>query len=201
LVDPPQEATVVYVSDVETMRVCTHPVRSRIFRALREVGPMTASRLGNALGESSGLMSYHLRKLEQHGFVAEDTSRARGRERWWRLAADHFVFEHPDPLTPEHEREIQRIRNDIVASGTTAMSDFFANESAYPTEWREVALFATDVVHLTAEELAQVEHQLIEVLSAWHRFAPEDRPPDALPVRFSIQAVPTHPPGRDPFAN
>jgi len=197
-----QEATVVYISDVETMRVCTHPVRSRIFRALREVGPLTASRLATALGESSGLMSYHLRKLEQHGFIVEDTSRhARGRERWWRLAADHFVFQNPDPPTPEYERELQRIRNEIVASGTSTMSDFFANEAAYPMEWRDVALFATDVVHLTAAELAEVEHQLIDVLNAWHRFAPEDRPDDALPVRFSIHAVPTHPPGRDPFAN
>src|SRR5690349_8291884 len=112
------------------MRVCPHPVRSRIFRALRETGPLTASRLG-----------------------------------------------------------------EIIDAGTRALADFAADEVHYPREWREAATFVTDVVHVTPTEMSEISEQICDVLDPYHRDQ-DDRPTDALPVRFSIHAVPTQPPGQ-----
>lgn len=190
-----EDATIIHISDVETMRVCAHPVRSRIFRALRESGPLTASRLGESLGESSGLMSYHLRKLEQHGIVLEDHTRARGRERWWTLAADHFVFDYPENPSPEYTRVMQRIRGEIIDAGARALADFAADEVHYPREWREAATFVTDVIHVTPTEMSEISDQICDMLDPYHR-EQDDRPADALPVRFSIHAVPTRPPAQ-----
>src|SRR3954470_8818921 len=69
--------------DLDALRLLTHPLRRRMEQELRK-GPVTATSLAKALGESSGLTSYHLRELAKHGFVAEVPELARGRERWWR---------------------------------------------------------------------------------------------------------------------
>src|SRR4029450_8632241 len=74
--------------DPRSVRALAHPLRVRLLGSLGFDGPGTASILGERLGESSGATSYHLRVLADHGFIEEDTSRGRGRERWWRSAHD-----------------------------------------------------------------------------------------------------------------
>ena len=55
-----------------------HPLRSRLLAALRRSGPATRDRPGRALGTNSGATSYHLRKLESVGLVA-DTGEGEGK--------------------------------------------------------------------------------------------------------------------------
>ncbi|HSO04905.1 MAG TPA: helix-turn-helix domain-containing protein, partial [Candidatus Limnocylindrales bacterium] len=59
------------VTDVEALRVLSHPLRARILGALRLEGEATASQLGRRLDESSGATSYHLRQLARFGLVEE----------------------------------------------------------------------------------------------------------------------------------
>ena len=72
------------VLDLTSLKALAHPLRVQILDELSTYGPATASGLAAKLGESSGATSYHLRQLEKNGFVAEDTERGVGRERWWR---------------------------------------------------------------------------------------------------------------------
>jgi DNA-binding transcriptional ArsR family regulator len=185
------ERDVREITDVATMRVFTHPLRSRILWALRENGPATATRLAQILGESSGLMSYHLRQLADHDLVVEDTELGRGRERWWRLAAAHFLFPEPADRTPEYDAELARVRDRIMEVDSAAVADFIANESSYSREWQDASLFLTAVVHVTHEELTKLQSDFAMVLEPWYRLDVAERPPDALPVRCSIRAVPT----------
>ena len=185
------EQDVLEITDVATMRVFTHPVRARIMWALREHGPATATGLAQVLGASSGLMSYHLRRLAQHGLVVEDTERGRGRERWWKLAAAHFLFPEPADRTPEYDAELARVRDRILEVDSAAVADFVANESSYSREWQDASLFLTAVVHVTHEELTKLHGDFGAVLEPWYRLDVAERPPDALPVRVSIRAVPT----------
>src|SRR6187402_628900 len=69
--------------ETDQLRALAHPLRIRILDELSMYGPLTASGLGERLGESSGATSYHLRQLEKHGLVREDTTRGNARERWW----------------------------------------------------------------------------------------------------------------------
>lgn len=185
------EKDVLEITDVATMRAFTHPLRSRIIWALRENGPSTATGLAQVLGESSGLMSYHLRQLARHELVVEDTERGRGRERWWRLAASHFLFPEPADRTPEYEAEMARVRDRILEVDGAAVADFIASESSYPQEWRDASLFLTAVLQVTAEELTKLQADFARALEPWYRLDVADRPPDALPVRVAIRAVPT----------
>jgi DNA-binding transcriptional ArsR family regulator len=189
------EREVLEITDVATMRVFTHPLRSRIIWALRENGPATATGLAQMLGESSGLMSYHLRQLAQHELVVEDTERGRGRERWWRLAAAHFLFPEPADRTPEYDAELARVRDRILEVDSAAVADFIANESSYSREWQDASLFLTAVVQVTPEELRKLHMDFGRALEPWYRLDVADRPPDALAVRVSIRAVPIEQPG------
>src|SRR5688500_779793 len=86
---PPSTTFSVRRLDPTALRVLAHPLRVRLVGQLRAHGPATATILGERLGESSGLTSYHLRVLEQHGFVADAVDHPRkGRERWWRSVDD-----------------------------------------------------------------------------------------------------------------
>jgi DNA-binding transcriptional ArsR family regulator len=71
------------VLEMAALKGLAHPLRVAIIDVLSAYGAATASSLAERLGESSGATSYHLRQLEKHGFVREDTTRGSGRERWW----------------------------------------------------------------------------------------------------------------------
>ncbi len=97
------------VREVEALRVLAHPTRQRILRYLRQAGPATSTTLAAALGENSGIMSYHLRQLAEHGFVAELPGRGQGRERWWQ-AAPEPVWIPREGLTQEARAEASGLR-------------------------------------------------------------------------------------------
>jgi DNA-binding transcriptional ArsR family regulator len=84
------------VSDLDTLKAMTHPLRMRLIGELRSRGPATASELGRRLGESSGATSYHLRQLERFGYVADDDVQPGGRQRRWRALHDQTTL--PDEL-------------------------------------------------------------------------------------------------------
>lgn len=76
------------VTDAKELQALGHPVRQQILRHLRDAGPATSTTLARELGTNSGIMSYHLRLLEEHDFIRELAGRGRGRERWWEIAPD-----------------------------------------------------------------------------------------------------------------
>ncbi len=100
---PPYEATRL-VREVEALRVLAHPMRQRIVRYLRQVGPATPTSLAKELSENSGIMSYHLRHLTDYGFVQEVTRRGQGSERWWQVAPKQLWIPRGG-LSPEARAE------------------------------------------------------------------------------------------------
>ncbi|MFF4344600.1 winged helix-turn-helix transcriptional regulator [Kitasatospora sp. NPDC001540] len=64
-----------------------HPVRLALLDVLAETGTLTATEAAARLGLSSGLCSFHLRRLAEHGLVEEAPrgGRGGGRAKPWRL--------------------------------------------------------------------------------------------------------------------
>ena len=70
--DEQSEATgrsVTRLTDPRALRAYAHPVRLKLVALLRTEGPLTATRAGELLGESSGTCSFHLRQLAKYGLV------------------------------------------------------------------------------------------------------------------------------------
>jgi DNA-binding transcriptional ArsR family regulator len=93
----------------ERLRGLVHPVRIRLLRLLQVDGPATATGLAHRIGESSGVTSYHLRVLAEHGFIVEDTARGNGRDRWWRALhhATEFTFRVPGEFDPSDAETVE----------------------------------------------------------------------------------------------
>src|SRR3954453_1384634 len=116
---PPDEAPLepaVQVTDVRALRALAHPLRTRLLAHLRLNGPATASRLGRAVGESSGATSYHLRQLATYGFVEEVEGRGSARERWWRARHRMTSWQAADILAQEGGAEVE---DELVREGVT----------------------------------------------------------------------------------
>lgn len=82
----------------KALRGLVHPIRIRLLQMLQIDGPATATTLAARIEQSSGVASYHLRVLAEHGFILEDTDRGTGRDRWWRAAhrETSFTFRMPE---------------------------------------------------------------------------------------------------------
>ena len=61
----------------------SHPLRREMLRHLGEHGTASSTTLAEALGESTGTTSYHLRVLADAGVIEEVPGQTNGRERWW----------------------------------------------------------------------------------------------------------------------
>src|SRR5580693_1042753 len=82
------------VTDARTLRALAHPVRIALIEALILGGAMTATQVGERIGESPTTCSFHLRQLAKYGFV-EEAGGGRGRARPWRMR--HIGMTVPGP--------------------------------------------------------------------------------------------------------
>jgi DNA-binding transcriptional ArsR family regulator len=74
---------------VEEAHVLLHPIRFRMVEMLAE-GPMHINEIAKAIGQERRLAAYHLRILEEYGFVSskyeiseEGKSRGRALRKYW----------------------------------------------------------------------------------------------------------------------
>src|SRR6266700_4368339 len=77
-------STSAELADPKAIRALTHPVRIALIEALLADGAMTATQVGEQIGESPTTCSFHLRQLSKYGFV-EEAGGGRGRARPWRM--------------------------------------------------------------------------------------------------------------------
>lgn len=173
--------------DLEAIRLLAHPLRQRIERELRR-GPVSATSLARALGESTGLTSYHLRKLAEYGFVEEAPELGRGRERWWRFVPKDRRF----PLRSEQSQEMRAVLDELAAREFAADFAQFARgqRDAEGTDpWADAYPFSRGTIQVTLEELRQFFEEYIVLLNKYQR-PDEEVPPDARTVSTRFFAYP-----------
>ena len=153
------------VTDVEALRVLSHPLRARILGALRLEGEATASQLGRRLGESSGATSYHLRQLARFGFVEESEHQVSRRERVWR-ARHALTTIDPMRFTSGVDWEVLDDVSWIQLRRAVAQSERWIHRRAQASpDWASAAGFSDDVVRLTPAACHQLHERLIDLLA------------------------------------
>ncbi|MEC3916319.1 ArsR/SmtB family transcription factor [Nocardia sp. CDC160] len=108
------------ISDVAALRLLAHPLRRRIEEQLRG-GPVTATSLAAALGESSGLTSYHLRQMAKYGFVEEVPELSTGKERWWRAVPGDRRY----PRYSEMSGEMREVGADLARQHVAELVELY----------------------------------------------------------------------------
>jgi DNA-binding transcriptional ArsR family regulator len=179
------------------LRGLSHPLRVRILDLLQVHGALTASRLADLVGESSGSTSYHLRQLAKHEFVREVEGRGTARERWWEASPGGFSIS-PDDQDDAGVRttkslvnaEFERNRQEKLWRLLDLMGDSGLDRTRLAS-WRDAVTLSTTNLFATPEQLARVIDAVSEVLA--EELAPlkdQDDVPGALPVQIHFNAFP-----------
>ncbi len=177
------------VRDPRALRALAHPLRISLLAALRRHGPATATQLGRRLDETSGATSYHLRQLARHGFVTEDAERGRGRERWWRAAAEMTSWRSSDfegdPEGREADAWLLRHQSRFVFD---AHERWLAARHEEDEVWREAAGLSDYQLHLGPDVLAELKQELNAVVDRYRQRRGDDS--EARDVVVGLLAFP-----------
>ena len=176
-----------------SLKSLAHPLRVRIYDELSAYGPLTASGLADRLGESSGSTSYHLRQLERTGLVREDTTRGKGRERWWERTPGSIAIPDARSLPPGSAERlaVKLVEDEWFRSREQNFHEFLSEgESVFGPEWLDIATSDTINLRLTPDQLsgliADIDVVLMKYIAAYKRTPT----PGSRPVQIQINAFP-----------
>ncbi|WP_329623207.1 winged helix-turn-helix domain-containing protein [Streptomyces sp. NBC_01255] len=177
--------------DPRSLRGLAHPLRIQLLRALRRYGPATASQLAERLGESSGATSYHLRQLATVGFVEDDPTRGKGRERWWKAAQqgtalDETLHKNPDP---EVQGAIEVLLFEVATTHTQEMNTYLGTRHDWDETWHSASDMSDFTLRLPAAKLRELNEKLHELIDTYRDTADADAP-GAERVRLHLHAFP-----------
>ncbi|CAN7163339.1 ArsR/SmtB family transcription factor [Knoellia sp. LjRoot47] len=155
--------------DAASLKVLAHPLRSRLLSTLRRSGPATATDLATALGTNTGATSYHLRKLESVGLVA-DTGDGEGKRRLWRAATESHQFEPSDFAGDEDsETALNWLVRDYTRHFAEQFEKWLDVEAAWPASWRDAAGMNDSYVIATPAQLQEMKAEIDDVVDRYRR--------------------------------
>ncbi|MEU6675423.1 helix-turn-helix domain-containing protein [Streptomyces sp. NPDC046853] len=150
------------ITDLGTLKALGHPLRLRVYGTLRVSGPSTASQLASQVDEAVSLVSYHLRKLAEHGLIEEaDVQSEDARERWWQAAQDTLSFRHEDfKDTPEGAATHAAVVRSLITYRQEQYETYLAQQEAWGAEWRIAADQSDFLARLNPAELTRLNREI-----------------------------------------
>ncbi|MEU3826549.1 helix-turn-helix domain-containing protein [Streptomyces sp. SID486] len=157
------------ITDVGTLKALAHPLRMKLYRALCVADKATASHLADQVDEAVSLVSYHLRKLAEHGLIeAADPQSADGRERWWQPSSHGVRIHDADfrdaPETAAAHMAATRLFHEQRAD---LYRRYLDERSTWSPEWNTAAPDSESLLRLTAGELNALQHELLALIKRY----------------------------------
>lgn len=168
--------------DPRALRAMAHPFRLQLLDLVVRRGTLTSAEAAAATGESTASCSFHLRQLAKYGFI-EPADPSDGRERpWKRVEGGEQIPDSSDPVFWRAAAETGRVLLDRVYSEALT---WLRRHGELPRRWQRGAILDDELLYLTAEELAALSGEVVELLAKYRSrtAAPDTRPLGALPVR------------------
>jgi DNA-binding transcriptional ArsR family regulator len=179
------------ITDPQVMRALAHPARISILEHLGSTGAVvTATECAGLVGLSPSATSYHLRELARYGLVEQAPSRGDARERVWRSTAAGFTVDG-DLDEPETRASQQALVDVYLNRDFARLREWVARSHEESKAWQEASVLMSPVLLLNAEELAEANRKIREVLDPYRRRERmADAPADARPVAVHYAAFP-----------
>jgi len=179
------------ITDLGTLKALAHPLRSRLYRNLALARVATASQLAEQVDEAVSLVSYHLRKLAEHGLIEEaEPQRADGRERWWQPSSEGLSIHHEDFRDAPEKAAAHTAASRLFFEQRADMYRRFLDERvAWDEAWNSAAESSEANLRLTAAELAELNKEMLALL---HRYEQRGRAADAAGDREGRENVSVH---------
>ncbi|MFE0174851.1 helix-turn-helix domain-containing protein [Streptomyces sp. NPDC059002] len=157
------------ITDVGTLKAFGHPLRLKLYGTLRVAGVATASQLAAQVDEAVSLVSYHLRKLAEHGLIEEaEAQSGDARERWWRAAQETLSFRHEDfKDSPEgvaaHAATVRR----LIAHHNEQYETYLDQQAAWGEQWRKAADQSDFLARLNPAELTRLNAEIHALIKTY----------------------------------
>jgi DNA-binding transcriptional ArsR family regulator len=186
----PPARSVKELTDPKALRALAHPVRLALLGLLRTQGPLTATKAGELLGESSASASFHLRQLSKYGLV-EEAGGGTGRERPWR-ATSMFTNVPHIVGNPEFEAASGLFRSLVAEHYFSSMTQWLELQPTEPEEWQNAATQSDVWMYITADELVALTERIQSLLEVYadRLTDPALRPPGARLIQHIELAFP-----------
>lgn len=169
-----------HLTDERALETLTHPIRARLVGLLRLEGPATATRLGQRIGESSGVTSYHLRKLAEVGIVEEDVERGTRKERWWKASQEMTSWKASDFLgNPRAHRATLTMRRNYYAWQARLLEHRLTEEENWDPAWVDAAHDGDDYLTLTPAQAEAMAGEIWEIVQRYRAEGDADAPESA----------------------
>ena len=179
------------LDDAVVMRALAHPVRIRLLEELTLRGPMTATEASSYVGESPSSCSFHLRTLAKYGFV-EEAPGGKGRQRPWRAVSIGNRWESGPGTPPAERAAADALAAQVRRRDGELLDEYLAHQDEMPPEWVKATIHSNFGSWLTADELAAIGEQLLEI---WQPYLarlqdPTGRPEGSRLVHMSVHGFP-----------
>jgi len=178
-------------------KTLTNPVRRRILNYIGHYREANSTSVARALGESTGVTSYHLRKLAEQHLIEEIPERSAGRERWWRILPFEHVPAAPQQRTPEEDAALQEWNSQRLSSDIElyikALAEYEGEQG-----WVQGQRYGG---YMTKEQLHSFMADYLALLRKYGHPAEQDAPAGARMMALRFLAVPQPedpPPGQPP---
>jgi DNA-binding transcriptional ArsR family regulator len=156
------------ITDPETLKGLTHPLRRQVFRLLAQFGPATVTTLARQTGADPGQLSYHVRELAKRGFIEPAPEFARDRrESWWRLVPGSVSWSTSDIEAPDGRAVADALHSMTVADEFERLRAFESDRESWPPEWVQAAETSNSYLRLTPQELRELTGQINELIAAY----------------------------------
>lgn len=179
------------LKDPRAIRALAHPVRLAILELLRLERSANATECSRSTGESPQSCSYHLRTLARWGFVRRLES-SDGRETRWEAAARGFRFQGGEEVSPALDAASTLLTNRVLERDEQVLKAFMQRAEELEPEWRDSAQLVSASVHVTTEELREIDRAVGDLVERFRRGKGE-RPPGSRRVHLVFRAVPHFP--------
>ncbi|MER6298733.1 helix-turn-helix domain-containing protein [Kitasatospora sp. NPDC001539] len=166
----PQHPEPERITDLSRLKAFTNPLRMQLYRLLYAAGTATASQLAEQVDQVPSLVSYHLRKLAEHGFITEAPAQsADGRERWWQVASEAgWGFRESDlSATPEGAAAVSAVTRGLADNRVAQYRAYLDQSSAWGEQWTDAAFGTEWMLDLTSAELAELADELQALSRRW----------------------------------
>lgn len=173
-------------------KAMSHPLRREMLQYLGQHESATATTIAAALGENTGVTSYHLRVLADAGVIEEIPGHGHGRERWWRAISTDLREPDYDSLSPQERRALDEWRAGQIP-GELALVNRFIRDVRQHGMWAR-AHRATG--YYTAEDLDAFFEDYAALL-AKHGHTAHDIPPGARLMQLRMFYIPDEPAAKE----
>ncbi|GHA16449.1 transcriptional regulator [Streptomyces tauricus] len=151
------------ITDLGTLKALAHPLRMQLYRGLCVARTATASQLAEQVDEAVSLVSYHLRKLAEHGLIEAAEGRSGdGRERWWQPATQGVSIRDQDfRYAPERAAAHLAATRLFHQQRSDMYRRYLDERLTWGPEWNSAAPDNESLLRLTAAELAELSAELL----------------------------------------